>query len=122
MRLTSRLSPSWLLLLAGCGDDNGPAASGTPPVVLGSSQVASVVITPQNVLVAIGDSVRLVAATRDISGAPLVGRRVVWTSQTPATATVSTEGVVRALALGAAVVITANSEGAIGTALVTTTR
>jgi uncharacterized protein YjdB len=101
-----------------CSSDNSSGGA-TPPIIL-SSQVASVVISPVNVLLARGDTVRLIAATRDISGAPLVGRRVVWSSEFPAVVTVSESGLVTAIIGGSSSRITAQSEGASGTATVTT--
>lgn len=108
-------------LLVACGSD-GSTSTGTgtvrPPV---SSQVASVVVTPETILLAPGDTARLVAATRDAGGAPLLGRVVAWSSEAPAVATVSASGLVTVLAPGN-VRITATSEGRSGTATITAVR
>jgi uncharacterized protein YjdB len=57
---------------------------------------------------------------KDASGNTLSGRVVSWTSDQPGIATVTSTGVVTAVAAGSAV-ITANSEGQSGTATVTVT-
>ncbi len=66
------------------------------------------------------DTVRLVAATRDIGGATLYGRVVAWRSENPALATVSSSGLVTAVVGGRSVRITAISEAASGSATITT--
>lgn len=105
--------------LMACGDETSSTDSGNP-VQPQSSQVASVVVTPQTVLVTAGDTVRLVAATRDVSGSPLPGRFVSWSSENPAFVTVSATGLVTAIVSGRSVRISALSEGVTGTATVTT--
>ncbi len=107
-----------MLVAAGCGGDVEPSVGPTLPPA--SSQVASVVIAPQSVLVANGDTLTLVASTRDVGGAPLLGRQVVWASEAPDIVSVSTTGRITALAPRRSVRITASSEGASGTATVTT--
>jgi Bacterial Ig-like domain (group 2) len=107
-----------VLVFTACSEDSAPSAGPTLPPA--SSQVASVVIAPLNVLVANGDTLTLTASTRDISGAPLPGRRVVWSSEAPDIVSVSISGQIRALAPRRSVRITASSEGASGTATVTT--
>jgi hypothetical protein len=115
-RLISSLAV--LAAVVGCGEvSNSTIAPTLPPA---SSQVASVVISPENVLVANGDTLTLVAATRDISGAALPGRRVVWASEAPDLVSVSASGRITALVPRRSVRITASSEGASGTATVTT--
>ena len=111
-------SVAFVVVLGGCAGDAGPAAG--PALPPSSSQVASVVVAPQNVLVANGDTLTLVASTRDISGAPLPGRRIVWTSEAPDIVSVSITGRIMALVARRSVRITASSEGASGTATVTT--
>lgn len=118
MSLRHLRSVASILVLGACGGDSQPAAG--PALPPASSQVASVVIAPQSVLVANGDTLTLVASTRDISGAPLPGRRVVWTSEAPDIVSVSITGRITALAPRRSVRITASSEGASGAATVTT--
>jgi serine/threonine-protein kinase len=69
----------------------------------------------------VGDEVRLVAYARDAAGAPLEGAPVVWTTNNPAIAPVSPDGVLTALAIGAAS-ITASSGEALATLALTVTR
>lgn len=107
-----------LLLLGGCGGDVYPAAG--PELPPASQQVASVVVSPQSVLIATGDTLTLVASTRDIGGGALPGRRVEWSSEAPDQVSVSATGRITALVARRSVRITATSEGASGTATVTT--
>ena len=94
----------------------GKTASAT--VTVKSVAVASVTITPSTATLREGDSITLVATTRDASGAVLTGRAITWTSSRTSVATVSSEGVVRAVGVGTAT-ITATSEGKSGTASIT---
>jgi len=80
--------------------------------------VASVVVTPASSQVAVGSSATLTATTRDASGNTLSGRVVTWSTSDAKIATVTTSGVVTAVAAGT-VTITATSEGQSGTATVT---
>jgi len=108
------------LSLVGCGA--GDPASGTiAPTTPVSSQVQSVVVTPNPSLLRIGDTLTFNASTRDAGGSPLLGRRVTWESEFPAILSVSAAGQVTALVPGSAR-ITASSEGASGTATVTAVR
>jgi uncharacterized protein YjdB len=87
-------------------------------VTVANVPVASVVITPATALMLAGASVQLVASPKDAGGSVLSGRAITWASSAPATATVSSSGVVTGVAAGA-VTITATSEGATGSAAVT---
>lgn len=80
--------------------------------------VASVAVTPSSGTLAVGGSVSLSATTRDASGATLSGRNVAWSSSAPQVATVSSSGVVTAVAAGTAT-ISASSEGRTGSASIT---
>ena len=82
--------------------------------------VASVTVTPATSSVQVGNTVQLAATTRDASNSVLVGRVVAWSTSNAAIASVSSSGVVSAIAAGSAT-ITATSEGITGTAAVTTT-
>jgi uncharacterized protein YjdB len=109
------------VIATGCSADAAADGRSVAPTMPVSSQVATVAVTPETSLLTVGDSLRLVAATRDAGGAPLVGRVVAWSSDAPAIATVSTAGVVRALSAGL-VRVTALSEGRTGSATITATR
>ena len=110
-----------MALSTGCASDD-PVGSqtlpSTPPV---SSQVATVVVTPETSLLTVGDTLRLAASTRDAGGSPLVGRVVAWSSDAPTVATVSATGLVTALSPGL-VRLSALSEGRTGIASVTAVR
>jgi len=86
----------------------------------GSIPVASVEVSPESTSVAVGDTVRLAAAPKDAGGEPLAGRAVSWATDNAQVATVSSTGLVFAVALGSAT-ITAASEGKSGTGRVTVT-
>jgi uncharacterized protein YjdB len=95
---------------AACGGSEG--AAGVPPVP--QSTVTSVEVAAASTAPLFpGQTVALTATTRDASGRPLSGRTVTWTSSTPAVATVSTSGLVTAVAVGSAT-ISATSEGRSG--------
>ena len=109
-----------LPLISACGSD-GPVGSGRPPIAPVSSQVTTVIVSPLTSLLLVGDTLRLTASTRDTSGTPLLGRVVAWSSESPTVATVSSTGLVTAIAPGS-VRISALSEGRTGSATITATR
>lgn len=81
--------------------------------------VASVVVTPATSSLSPGQTTQLTAATRDAQGGNLTGRTVTWTSTNTAVATVSSSGMVTAVAVGGPVTIVASSEGQDGAATIT---
>ena len=102
-------------LLGACGDggtgpsDNGPA---TTPVV------TRVVINISEVtLTSLGDTITLIAQGSDVSGNTVSGKTFTWTSSNVEVATVSTTGLVTAVANGS-VTITATTDGVNGTATI----
>jgi uncharacterized protein YjdB len=86
-----------------------------------ASGVAWVAVTPDSVIVAVGDSVNFTASARDSAGVPLSGRTFTWTSSDTTVARIPPAGIrgavatVRALKAGAAV-IRAASGGVTGAA------
>ena len=96
-------------LLAAC---ELPSRPGNP--------VASVTVAPTSASAHVGDTLRLSATPWDSSGNILAGRRIAWTSDSTAVATVTSSGLVRAVAAGSST-IRATSEGKTGTAAVTVT-
>jgi len=81
--------------------------------------VASVQIGPESAFtMSIGETTQLVARAYAADGGELTGRAVTWASDREAVATVGTDGLVRALAEGVAI-ITATSEGKSAQAQVT---
>lgn len=91
--------------------------SGSAAIVV-APPVATVSITPSTASVFIGNTQQLTATLRAANGQVLSGRSVSWSSSDPNKATVSSQGVVTAVAAGSAA-ISAVSEGITGTAAVT---
>ena len=87
-------------------------------ITVSSVPVATVVVTPNANPVVVGQTVQLKGETRDASGQPLSGRPIVWSTSAASVASVSSTGLVTALAPGNAT-ITASSEGKTGTASIT---
>jgi len=92
-------------------------ASGTAAVTV-KQEAASVMVTPAEATLPVGDTVRLAAEVRDANGALVEDAAVVWSSGAEAVAAVDPAGLVRAVAAGETVV-TATSGGASGGARVT---
>lgn len=80
--------------------------------------VASVDVAPGAATVTIGQTVQLAATPRDADGNVLAGRTVTWSTSNAGIATVSSTGLVKAVASGAAT-ITATVEGKSGTSTIT---
>ena len=82
--------------------------------------VASVTVSPPTSSVTVGQTVQFSAVLKDAAGNTLSGRVISWSSDQPGVATVTSAGLVTAVSAGSAV-ITATSEGQVGTASVTVT-
>ena len=93
---------------------------GTSSITVTSAPVASVLVSPPSVGLPEGATQQLAATLRDAANNLLAGRTVTWSSNNPAAATVSSTGVVTAIATGAAT-ITATSETKTGMSQVTVT-
>lgn len=91
-----------IALLTGCGKETGPS----------EVQVASVVVSPGAVTLNSGETRQLSAQARDQQGNPL-GRSFTWRSGAEGVATVSSTGLVTAMAAGSAR-ITASTDGVSG--------
>jgi uncharacterized protein YjdB len=87
-------------------------------ITVSSVPIASVVVTPSANPLVVGQTTQLKAEPRDGSGQPITGRPVVWSTSSANVATVSSTGLVTAIAPGNAT-ISAASEGRIGTASIT---
>jgi PKD repeat protein len=90
---------------------------GTSGITVTLVPVASVVVTPGQASLEIGETVQLVATAKDSAGGTLTGRPVSWSSADPAVAVVSAEGLVAARAEGSATV-TATIEGQRGSSTI----
>lgn len=92
--------------------------SGTATITVSPVPVANVLVTPGTAEVVLGFTQQLSAAPRDAANNPLTDRPVTWSSSNTTVASVSTAGLVTAVAVGQAT-ITATSEGQSGTATIT---
>ncbi len=92
--------------------------SGSAAVTVTLPPVAAVAISPDTSSVALGATAQLAATPKDAGGNPISGPAVTWSSSDATVATVSTSGLVTAVALGGPVTITATSEGINGTATI----
>ena len=92
--------------------------SGLAQVTVTTTPVASVQVTPGNKALFVEESFQFTAVTRDAGGNVLTGRPIAWSSNNESVATVSSTGLVTALAAGGAI-ITATSEGRSAPASVT---
>jgi uncharacterized protein YjdB len=92
-------------------------AVGNAAITVSIVPVARVAITPAEVAINPGKSATLTARVLDIADNTLTGRAVVWKSSDTRFVTVDQAGVVRGVRRGSAV-ISATSEGKVGTASV----
>jgi hypothetical protein len=100
-------------VLISCGGDPAGPSSDLP-----AETVSAVSVTPTNAsLIALGDTVRLVATARDSRGGTLAGKTFAWASSDAGIATVDAGGLVTAIANGTATV-TATTSGVHGSASV----
>ncbi len=101
-----------------------PIGCGTPIGGRGVGSVASIAVTFDSTLLAVGEQTQAAATFLDVNGnvlnGPLVGRFPVWTSSNSAIATVTQKGVVKAISAGTAS-ITAAGSGTSGQAMITVT-
>ena len=112
-RVLSPFAAMALLIAIACSDD-----STTGPEIV---PVASVTVAPAARTLAGGRNTTLAATVADAGGRPLSGRAVAWTSDRPDIATVTSSGLVTAVAAGVAT-IDAVAEGKHGTAVITVNR
>ena len=119
--LVARISSSGLLTATGVGtgfviaEAEGQRDSVSLQV---EASVQKVKVRPAQDTLGPGDSVQLVGTPQDPEGKALTGRQLVWTSSNASVATVSSSGLVTAVAHGTAT-ITATAEGVAGNATVT---
>lgn len=105
-----------LLFLAAC---SSPASETvTPPPPPPPAAVASVAISGGTSPLTAGATTQLAATPRDASGTALTGRSVAWSTSAGSVATVSSTGLVTAIAPGVAT-IGATSEGIAGSTAIT---
>lgn len=107
MQLAPRTAIFLCLAALGCGGGGG---GGGPT---GPAPVASISVALASSSILIGETTTASATTRDAAGRVLTGRVVTWSSDNTSAATVSSSGLVSAIAAGSAI-ITATSEGRSG--------
>lgn len=93
--------------------------SASAQITVPAVPVASVTIDSHAATVLQGSTLQLAATLRDAGGATLTGRTVAWTTSDPAIATISSSGLLSAVAVGGPVTITATAEGKSATSQVT---
>jgi hypothetical protein len=81
-------------------------------------EISSVVVTPRNPSVSVGDTAHLAATAKDAAGTVVAGAAFTWTSSNTAVATVSSDGAVIARSAGSTT-ITASADGKSASAPVT---
>jgi len=91
--------------------------SGSAAITVVDTQVVSVVVLPDLVLVPVSGTHQMQTVLRDGTGSVVTGRQVNWSTSAPAVAIVSASGLVQGVAAGTAT-ITATSEKGSGTATV----
>ncbi|HET9602985.1 MAG TPA: Ig-like domain-containing protein [Gemmatimonadales bacterium] len=110
------VSSSGLLTGVGAGTaaisviSEGAADTASAEVAPSVVPVASVVMSDSDATLMVGDSKQLVATPRDADGTALTGRTITWASSRTSVATVSSSGLVKAVAAGSASV-TATVDG-----------
>jgi uncharacterized protein YjdB len=78
--------------------------SAVASVTVSPIAVATINVWPDNNNVVVGQTTQLTADVRDATGAPLTGRVIVWSSSNASIATVTSQGVVTAVAPGSATI------------------
>ncbi len=119
--LVTTLALTASVFLSACGggtSPNPPSPPPVPPPPPPPAAVASVAVAPGPITLVPEQTQTLTATVKDAAGNTLSGRTVTWTTSAQPIATVSSSGVVTAVAVGTAT-ITATSEGQSGTAQVT---
>jgi uncharacterized protein YjdB len=114
------VAPSGQITAVGAGNATVTATSegksGTMAFTVTTSPVApvsSVALTATGTSLTVGQTMQVVATLKDSHGTVLTGRTITWSSAAPSVATVSTSGLVSAVAGGTAM-ISATSEGVTG--------
>ncbi len=112
----AKVSASGLLTGVGAGTaaisamSEGKADTASAQVTASVVAVASVTMNAASATLKVGDSKQLVATAKDAAGNTLTGRTITWASSKAAAASVSSSGLVKALAAGSAS-ITATVDG-----------
>jgi uncharacterized protein YjdB len=103
--LVSAITPGGAIITASSEGRSTVASITVSPIA-----VASVSISPDDNSVVVGQTTQLTAELRDATGAPVTNRLIAWSSSDASVATVTSQGVVTAVAPGSAI-ITASVDG-----------
>jgi trimeric autotransporter adhesin len=114
--LVTAVAPGAATVTAAIGNVTSPAR-----VVVRARPVASVIVSPSQVSLAVGATTALTALVTDAQGTPIAGKTVSFSSNATGVATVSAAGVVTGVAEGTAR-ITATSDGQTGISNITVIR
>lgn len=120
----AKVSASGLLTGVGAGTaaisamSEGKADTASAEVAPSVIAVASVTMNAASATLQVGDSKQLVATAKDAAGNTLTGRTITWASSKATVASVSSSGLVKALAAGSAS-ITATVDGKSATSAIT---
>jgi uncharacterized protein YjdB len=114
--LVTAVAPGSTLIAASVGGKSGVAS-----VQVTSTLAASVAVTPSSATVDAGKTTQLSGVARDARGAAITDRPLVWTTSSASIATVSSTGLVTAVAPGSAT-ITAALDGKSAQAAITVRR
>lgn len=103
--LVTALTPGSVTITA-----SAEGKSGNISVSISNVPVATVALTPASGSLYVGESAAFVVTLKDVSGNVLTGRQVNWNSSNPNVASVTTNGLLNALAAGTST-ISVSSEG-----------
>lgn len=95
--VVSAIAPGGAIITASSEGVSAVASITVSPIA-----VASIVLWPDDNNVVVGQTTQLTVDVRDAHGAPVVGRIIVWSSSDPSVASVTSQGVVTAVAPGSA--------------------
>jgi trimeric autotransporter adhesin len=103
--LVSAITPGGAIITASSEGRSAVASITVSPIA-----VASISVSPDDNSVVVGQTTQLTAELRDATGAPVTNRVIAWSSSNASVATVTSQGVVTAVAPGSAI-ITASVDG-----------
>ena len=118
--VVTAVAPGEATVMARIGDVRGQLPLVVAPLPPGPAPVAMVQVSPQSASLEIGQTLQPAVTMRDAGGNILAGRSATWVSSAGSVATVSTKGLLAALATGTAI-IEAASEGQRGALALTVT-
>jgi uncharacterized protein YjdB len=113
--LVSAIAPGGAIITAASEGRSAVASITVSPIA-----VASISVSPEDNDVVVGQTTQLTADLRDVTGAPLTNRIIAWSSSNASVATVTSQGVVTAVAPGSAI-ISASVDGKSASAAVIVT-